>query len=105
MRTFALSGFAALALSLMTPAAVWAFSTESATPSTGAAANIADPDEALKALQEKVDSKTASQQSGFYFSAGPTQQPFSPYGFRSNQTDTSVPFGYSPMPGFRGQPQ
>ncbi len=105
MRTIALSGFAALAISMMAPATVWAFSTEQASPNTGAAANLADPDEALKALQDKVDSKTGAKQSGFYFSAGPSQQPFSPYGFKSNQTDTNVPFGYSPMPGFRGQPQ
>ena len=58
----------------------------------------------LKALQDKVDGKTNPGQSGFYFSAGPTTQPFG-IGFTSNQTNTNVPFGYSPMPGFRGQPQ
>ena len=105
MRKFVLSGFAVFVISIMAPDSTWAFSTEQASPSNGASANLADPDEALKALQDKVDSKSGSNQSGFYFSAGPAQQSFSPYGFRSNQTDTTVPFGYSPMPGFRGQPQ
>ena len=103
MRTFALSGFTVLAISIMAPGAVWAWSTEQATPNTAASANYADPDDALKALQDKVNSKNNSSQSGFYFSGGVGQQ--SPYGFRSNQTDTTVPFGYSPMPGFRGQAQ
>jgi hypothetical protein len=105
MRTFALSGLAALAISMMAPATVWAWSTEQASPSGGAAANLADQEDPLKALQDKVDGKTSSQQSGFYFSNGSAQQPFNSYGFSSNQTNTNVPFGYSPMPGFRGQPQ
>ena len=105
MRAFALFGLATLAISMMAPATVWAWSTEQASPNGGASANLADPDEALKALQDKVDSKNGLGRSGFYFSAGPTPQPFSPYGFKANQTDTNVPFGYSPMPGFRGQPQ
>ena len=105
MRAFALSGFAALAISILAPATVWAFSTEQASPQGGGAANLAEQDDPLKALQDKVDSKSGSTQSGFYFSAGPAAgQPFAPYGFKSNQTDTTVPFGYSPMPGFRGQP-
>jgi hypothetical protein len=105
MRTFALSGLAALAISMMAPATVWAWSTEQASPNSGANANLAEQEDPLKALQDKVDGKTSSQQSGFYFSNGSTQQPFSPYGFGSNQTNTTVPFGYSPMPGFRGQAQ
>jgi hypothetical protein len=106
MRTFALSSVAALAVSMIASTAVWAWSSEQATPNTAASANLADPDEALKALQDKVDSKSGSTQSGFFVSGGVgQQQPFGPYGFRSNQTDTSVPFGYSPNPGFRGQPQ
>ncbi len=102
MRVFALSGFAALAISLMAPATVWAWSTEQAN-TNGAAANLAEQEDPLKALQDKVDSKNGSKQSGFYFSAGPTQRPFGSYGFQSNQTGTNVPFGYSPMPGFRTQ--
>jgi hypothetical protein len=103
MRAFALSGLAALAISMLAPATVWAFSTEQASPSGGAAANLADQEDPLRALQDKVDGKHSSQQSGFYFSNGSAQQPFTPYGSRSNQTGTNVPFDYSPMPGFRGQ--
>ncbi len=106
MRTFALSGVAVLAVSLMASTAVLAWSSEQATPNTGATTNLADPDEALKALQDKVDAKNIGSQSGFYITGGAAQQqPFGPLGFHSNQTTTEVPFGYSPMPGFRGQPQ
>ncbi len=105
MRTFALSGLAALLISVLAPAAVWAWSSEQASPNTAASANLADPDEALKALQDKVNSKNNGNQSGFYFSGGAVQQPYSPFGLRPSQTDTTVPFGYSPMPGFRGQDQ
>ncbi len=59
MRAFALSGFAALAISMMAPATVWAFSTEQASPNGGAAANLADEADPLKALQDKVDGKTS----------------------------------------------
>ncbi len=105
MRTFALSGLAALAISMMAPATVYAWSTEQASPNGGAAANLADQQDPLQALQDKVDGKNSSQQSGFYFSSGSAQQPFTPHGFNSNQTDTNVPFGYSPIPGFRGAAQ
>jgi hypothetical protein len=74
MRKFVLSGFAVFAISIMAPTSTWAFSTEQASPSNGASANLADPDEALKALQDKVDNKNGSNQGGFYFSAGPAQQ-------------------------------
>lgn len=103
MRTFALSGLAALLISGLAPAAVWAWSSEQASPNTAASANLADPDEALKALQDKVNSKNIGTQSGFYITGGAGQQANSPFGYRSNQTDTTVPFGYSPMPGFRSQ--
>ena len=105
MRAFALSGFAALAISMMAPATVWAWSTEQASPNGGAGTNLADQEDPLKALQDKVDGKNSSTQSGFYFSTGPAQQQFGSSGFQSNQTNANVPFGYSPMPGFRGQPQ
>ena len=71
MRAFALSGFAALAISMMAPATVWAWSTEQASPNSGANANLAEQEDPLKALQDKVNGKTGSQQSGFYFSTGP----------------------------------
>jgi len=102
MRAFALSGFAALAISMMAPATVWAWSTEQAAPSGGASTNLADQEDPLKALQDKVDGKSSSQQSGFYFSNGSSQQPFSPFGVRSNQTNTTVPSGDATTPGFRG---
>jgi hypothetical protein len=110
MRTLALSGFAALAFSMMSPAAVWAWSSEPVAPKSAGGANFAESDDPLKALQEKVDAKSGynSSQSGFYFSSGATRQPFSPYGFSSNKSDgqsEGVPFGYSPMPGFRGPAQ
>ena len=101
MRTFALSALAALAISVMAPASVWAWSTEQASPSTTESANLADPDEALKALQDKVNSKNGSTQNGFYFSGGVGQQTLGPYQFSPNQTDPNAP--YSPIPGFRGQ--
>jgi hypothetical protein len=104
MRRYALSGLAALAISIMTPSLVWAWSTEQATPGTGTTTNLADPDETLKALQDKVDAKgLGSTQSGFFVSGGVNQGPVSPFGFRSNPTGTAVPFGYNPNPGFRGQ--
>ncbi len=101
MRALALSGFAALAMSLMAPATVWAWSTEQATSNGSAAANLAEEGDPLKALQDKVDAKSGSKQSGFYFSAGPGEQ--SQTGFYSSRKGTTPPFGYSPMPGFRGQ--
>ena len=105
MRGLALSGFAALAISMMAPASVWAWSTEqpSTTSAEGAAA-LAEKEDPLKALQDKVDAKNPAGQSGFYFS-GSAGQASGPFGFSSSQTTTERPFGYSPMPGFRGQPQ
>jgi hypothetical protein len=90
---------------MMAPAAAWAWSAEpAAKPADGA--NLAEAEDPLKALQDKVDAKSGStpSQSGFSFSGGATTQPFSPYGFRSYSMDSSVPFGFSPAPGFRGQP-
>ncbi len=97
MRALALSGLAALAISLMAPAAAWAWSTEQASPNSAAgSAALAEQEDPLKALQDKVDGKNGSKPSGFYFSAGPSQQPFGATGFRSNPTDPNVPFGYPP---------
>ena len=100
MRAFALSGFAALAISMMAPATVWAWSTEQASPDGGASTNLADQEDPLKALQDKVDGKNGSTQSGFYFSTGPAQQPFGPSGFKSNQTDTKCSFRLLAYAGF-----
>ena len=104
MRGFALSSFAVLALSMMAPATVWAWSTEQVSPDSSTGTALAEGDDPLKALQDKVNSKNPAGQSGFYVTGGAAQSS-SPFGFSSNQTNTSVPFGYSPMPGFRGQAQ
>jgi len=104
MRAFALSGFAAVAISMMAPATVWAWTTEQVSPNSAAGAAFGEQDDPLKALQDKVDGKSPAGQSGFYVS-GSAGQASSPFGFNSNQTNSNVPFGYSPMPGFRGQAQ
>jgi hypothetical protein len=102
MRKLALSGFAALAVSIMSPAAAWAWSSEPVAPKSADGANFAETEDPLKALQEKVDAKSGhnSSQSGFYFSSGVTRQPFGLYGFGSSQSD-GAPFGYPLTPGFR----
>ena len=104
MRGFALSSLAVLAISMMAPATVWAWSTEQVSPNSSTGTALAEGDDPLKALQDKVDAKNPAGQSGFYVTGGATQST-SPFGFSSSQSNTSVPFGYSPMPGFRGQPQ
>ena len=104
MRTFALSGLAALAISMMAPATVWAWTTEQVSPNSSTGTALSEGDDPLKALQDKVDGKNPVGQSGFYVSGGAGRQS-SPFGFNSNQTDTTVPFGYLPQPGFRGPPQ
>ena len=113
MRTFALSGFAALAISIMAPTAVWAWSSEPA-PKGADGASLADQEDPLKALQDKVDAKSGGfkSDSGFFISGSASQQPYSAfgrsYGYQSGSTgsaSTEIPFGLSPQPGFRGQPQ
>jgi hypothetical protein len=114
MRTFALSGFAALAISMMAPTAVWAWSSEPA-PKGADGANLAEQEDPLKALQDKVDAKSGGfkSDSGFYITGSASQpQSFSafgrPYGFQSGSTgstSTEIPFGVSPQPGFRGPVQ
>jgi hypothetical protein len=113
MRTFALSGFTALALFIMAPSAVWAWSSEPS-PKAADGANLAEQEDPLKALQDKVDAKSAGfkSDSGFYVSGSASQQPFSAfgrsYGFQSGSTgstSTEIPFGLSPQPGFRGPVQ
>ncbi len=101
MRAFALSGFAALAISLMAPASVWAWSTEQA-PSNGAGSALAEQEDPLKALEDKVNNKNGSQQSGFYITGNGGQQSYNPFGFNSN---SNVPYVPAATPGFRGQAQ
>ncbi len=102
MRAFALTGFAALAISLMTPASVWAWSTEQSSTNGAGSSALAEQEDPLKALEDKVNNKNGSQQSGFYISGNAGQQSSSPYGFNSN---ANVPFVPPSQPGFRGLPQ
>ena len=81
MRTLALSGFAALAISMMAPAAVWAWSSEPAAPTGADGSNLAEADDPLKALQDKVDAKSGfdtGSQSGFYFGGSAAARSLSP---------------------------
>ena len=103
MRAFALTGFAALAISLMAPASVWAWSTEQAT-SNGAATNLAEQEDPLKALEDKVNGKNPAGQSGFYVTGNGGQQPYSPFGYNSN-SNSNAPFSPPGQPGLRGLPQ
>ncbi|MBT3071134.1 hypothetical protein KKP04_09655 [Rhodomicrobium sp. Az07] len=102
MRKVALAGLAALAVSLLAPTHVWAWSSEPIEQNSGAAAALNDDDK-LKALQDKVDGK-GEFKSGFYVSGGAASGPFgSHFGAqRQNPANAGVPYGYSPMPGFRG---
>jgi hypothetical protein len=102
MRKVAFAGLAAIAVSLWMPAQVWAWSTEPVQQNSDAAAALNDDDK-LKALQDKVDGK-AEFKSGFYVSGGATSGlSQSPFGFQQqNPANSGVPYGYSPMPGFRG---
>jgi hypothetical protein len=103
MRTFAFIGAAALAITMMSPNAVWAWSSETVVPQGGQATNLADPDEAFKALQDKVNGGSDSK-SGFYISGGADQSMDSPFISRANPTGSApTPYGYSPIPGFRGR--
>ncbi|MGA7325918.1 MAG: hypothetical protein WBX25_15900 [Rhodomicrobium sp.] len=109
MRTFALFGAAALAASILASSPVFAWSTEQGTSQDANGTNLTDPDDALKALQDKVDSKSQSN-TGFYVSsgvnqwpAGPFANPASPFRYQSDSQSNNgqVPYGWSPMPGFR----
>jgi hypothetical protein len=102
MRTFALFGVAAIAISIMSPNLVWAWSSEQAIPQGADGANLSDPtisEDKLKALQDKVSGGSSST-SGFYITGGATEQ-FDKPGFQTNSGP--APFGYSPLPGFRGR--
>ncbi len=103
MRTLALFGAAAIAI-VVASGPVWAWSSDQSVPQGATGTNFADPDEALEALQNKVDSKNGDQnKSGFFISGGASQSPGSPFGFQSSTPNGEVPFGYSPMPGFRAR--
>jgi len=99
MRKVAFAGLAAVAVSFLAPAQVWAWSSEPVQQNSDAAAALNDDDK-LKSLQDKVEGK-GEFKSGFYVSGGATA--ISPFGFQQQSTSNGeVPYGYSPMPGFRG---
>ncbi|KAI94956.1 hypothetical protein T281_08135 [Rhodomicrobium udaipurense JA643] len=101
MRKVAFAGLAAVAVSLFTPMQLWAWSSEPVQQNSDAAAALNDDDK-LKALQDKVDGK-GEFKSGFYVSGGAASGSYaSPFGSQQNLMNSGVPYGYSPMPGFRG---
>ena len=101
MRTFALIGVSAMAISMMASAPASAFSSEQGSAQATNGVAWADPEDKLKELQDKIkggpDSKT-----GFYIT-GPNGQQSDGSGFASQGNGSGAPFGYSPIPGFRGR--
>ncbi len=105
MRTFALVGAAALAVSMSISSLVWAWTAEQPASQGANGANLADPltsEETLKALQDKVSGGKDSS-TNFFISAGPPEQSTGFSGFRAAPPGQAPMFGYSPNPGFRGQ--
>ena len=126
MRTFAFFGAAAIAASLFAAGSALAWTEEKPSQQDQNSVTFSDPD-AFKALQDKVNGKNQSQsgffisdgknefdgksqsQSGFYFSGGVNSGDYgstgsNPYRLQP-MTGSGSAFSYSPMPGFRGQPQ
>lgn len=102
MRTFALLGVATLAISMTAPNTVWAWSSDQAVSQGTNTTNLADPEEALKALQDKVNANSAGSNTGFFVSGSVNQPPeSSPYGYQSNPLGTP-PTPYS-FPTFRAR--
>jgi hypothetical protein len=105
MRTFALLG-AAMAISMMAPNMVWAWSTEQPAQQGSNSTNLADPllsEDKLKDLEGKVQMGTSSQ-SGFFVSGGVNQPTSGLSGFQTNPLGTAPStFSYSPNPGFRSR--
>jgi hypothetical protein len=108
MRTFAFFGAATVVASLFAASGAFAWTTEQPSQQDQNGVTFSDPD-SFKALQDKVNGKSPSQ-SGFYFSgsvnsgdSGTTGT--NPYNRLQPMTGSSSAFSYSPMPGFRGQPQ
>jgi len=108
MRTFALFGAAAIAASLFAAGSALAWTAEQPSQQDSNGVLFSDPD-SFKALEDKVNGKSQSQ-SGFYITGGVNNSGDSgvmganPYGVRP-MTGSGSAFSYSPMPGFRGQPQ
>jgi hypothetical protein len=106
MRTFALFGANAIAAPLLIPGGAFAWTADQSAPAATSGVDLSDPDN-FKALQDKVNGNTG--QSGFHFDANVTpggnqylgSNPYSVAPLNGNNSG----FSYSPMPGFRGQPQ
>jgi hypothetical protein len=106
MRTIAFLGAAAVAASLLASGGAWAWSQEQPASSDGSSALFTDPD-SFKALEDKVNGKGETK-SGFYFSGGVNSGDSGLSGanpYRLPPLQSGSAFSYSPMPGFRGQPQ
>jgi hypothetical protein len=110
MRTFALVGAAIIALSAAASNAAWAWQTEQTVQSGANSTDFSDPDK-FQELQDKVNGKTAQFDTGFHVYGGVNSgmgdgtTGSNPYGVMPLPGRGGSAFSYSPMPGFRGQPQ
>jgi hypothetical protein len=108
MRTFAFFGAAAIAASLIAAGSALAWTEEKPAQLDSSGVTFSDPD-AFKALQDKVNGKSGSSQSGFFITGGVNGGDASTIGANPYRvqpmTGSGSAFSYSPMPGFRGQPQ
>jgi hypothetical protein len=107
MRTFAFISAAAIAAPLLISNAAFAWTADQPAASVTNGVDLSDPDN-FKALQDKVNGKTG--ESGFQFQAGVNSGFTGPYGGSNPYSvqpmnGNGSAFSYSPMPGFRGQPQ
>jgi hypothetical protein len=106
MRTFAFFGTATIAAALFSAGGALAWTEEKPSQQDTNSITFSDPD-SFKALQDKVNGKTQFQ-SGFTFSGSVNSgdsMGTNPYNRLQPMTGSGSAFSYSPMPGFRGQPQ
>jgi hypothetical protein len=108
MRTFAFFGTVTIAAALFSAGSALAWTEEKPSQQDQNGVLFSDPD-SFKALQDKVNGK-GQNQSGFSFSAGVNggdtgMTGTNPYNRLQPMTGSGSAFSYSPMPGFRGQPQ
>jgi hypothetical protein len=94
MRTFALLGAAMLAFSVSTATAVLAWSSDQPVPEGTDMTNLADPDEAFKALQDKVNGNTNNSNSGFFVSGSVNQPPENSFGMQTNPLAPPTPYSF-----------
>jgi len=107
MRTFAFVSAAAIAASLFAAGSALAWTAEQPSQQDSNSVMYTDPD-SFKALQDKVNGKSDSQ-NGFFITGGVNSidsgvMGANPYRVQP-MTGPGSAFSYSPMPGFRGQPQ